>query len=152
MSKGWRPKQFVRPITIGILKRQNELLLAPVKNDDGQTKGWRPLGGEIEFGETSETALLREFLEELDEKIVVERQLGTVENIYKHEGQVGHEIVFVHQVRFISSVAYEKKQFVFSDGGLPYNATWVDVQFFESSNEQLYPEGLLKILKPSFSP
>jgi hypothetical protein len=47
----WRPPSIVRPIAVGVVRRRDELLLMAVRDDDGTLKGWRPLGGAIEFGE-----------------------------------------------------------------------------------------------------
>jgi ADP-ribose pyrophosphatase YjhB (NUDIX family) len=57
----WRPPSIVRPIAIGIVRRGDELLLMVVRSDDGAIKGYRPLGGSIEFGERAAEALKREF-------------------------------------------------------------------------------------------
>ena len=61
----WRPPSVVRLIAIGIVRRGDELLLMAVRSDDGAIKGYRPLGGSIEFGERAAEALKREFVEEL---------------------------------------------------------------------------------------
>ena len=48
-----------------LVRRGDELLLMVVRSDDGAIKGYRPLGGSIEFGERAADALKREFTEEL---------------------------------------------------------------------------------------
>ena len=58
----WRPSDTIRAKVIGIAKHADCLLVCEVLNDDGQLKGWCPLGGGIEFGETGEHALKRERL------------------------------------------------------------------------------------------
>ncbi|PDV86278.1 DNA mismatch repair protein MutT [Rhizobium sp. H4] len=59
----WRPPQQIRVKVIGLAWRQDRLLAAEVEDDGGRIKGIRPLGGSIEFGETREQALQREFRE-----------------------------------------------------------------------------------------
>ncbi len=152
MKNTWRPKQLVRPIAVAIIKRNLQLLLSAVRNDQGDVKGWRPLGGGIEFGETAEVALLRELQEETGENITVGRLLGVLENIYQHEGVTGHEIVFVYEANFRSQGAYDKPQYEFEDGGNSNVATWVDIKTFAHRKAELYPEALRKILVSSFSP
>ena len=52
-------------------------------------------GGHIEYGETAEAALKRELKEELNIRIKKASFMGTVENIYKEDGQTHHEINLV---------------------------------------------------------
>ena len=61
----WRPHSHIRVVAIGLHWRDGRLLAAEVRDDAGRIKGVRPLGGEIEFGESWRTALAREFNEEL---------------------------------------------------------------------------------------
>lgn len=53
----WRPHPHVRVVAIGLHWRDGRLLAAEVRDDAGRLKGVRPLGGEIEFGESWRTAL-----------------------------------------------------------------------------------------------
>ena len=52
-------------------------------------------GGHIEYGETAEAALKRELKEELNIRLKKASFMGTVENIYKEDGQKHHEINLV---------------------------------------------------------
>ncbi len=57
------------------------------------------IGGGIEFGETAEAALRREFAEELGVTLGSVELLEVVENIFEFEGgRPGHEIVHVFGV------------------------------------------------------
>ena len=61
----WRPHPHIRVVALGLHWRGGRLLAAEVRDDAARIKGVRPLGGEIEFGESWRTALVREFNEEL---------------------------------------------------------------------------------------
>ena len=61
----WRPHPRIRVVAIGLHWRDGRLLAAEVRDDAGRLKGVRPLGGEIEFGESWQAALVRKFHEEL---------------------------------------------------------------------------------------
>jgi len=67
----WRPAQNIPVKVIGLALHKGRLLAAEIYNDDGEVKGIRPLGGHIEFGETREVALRREFQEELGTEIEI---------------------------------------------------------------------------------
>src|SRR5262245_42134260 len=86
MSTRWRPPQIVRPIAIGLVRRGEDLLVAAVQDDAGLIKGWRPLGGTIEFGERASAALQREFIEELGLAITEPQLLTLMEDLYEHHG------------------------------------------------------------------
>src|SRR5262245_32464212 len=114
----WRPPPMVRPISIGIVRRGDALLLMTVRADDGSIKGWRPLGGTIEFGERAADTLKRELAEELGLAITEPRLLTVLENLYTHQGTAGHEIVFVFKTHLVDEAAYGRDGFTFDDGGV----------------------------------
>ncbi|MEG1768599.1 MAG: NUDIX domain-containing protein, partial [Comamonas sp.] len=60
----------------------------------------RPLGGGVELGERWQTALAREFKEELNVDVEVNGPPHVMENIYTHHGATGHEVLFIGHVQF----------------------------------------------------
>ena len=92
------------------------MLLMTVTEDDGRLKGWRPVGGSIEFGERAADALKREFAEELNQEIRDQRLLCVLENLYSHNDSPGHEIVFVFEAEFADAEAYKGEHYNFVDG------------------------------------
>ncbi|MFT4254082.1 MAG: NUDIX domain-containing protein [Caulobacter sp.] len=138
---GWRPKQAVRVVVIGLLRREDRLLVAEVLNDDGSVKGWRPLGGGVEFGESSEETLRREFLEETGFAIEIAGPPTVLENLYEHEGFIGHEIMFVYEITTSDPKAVERDRFLISENGQDVWVEWLAVERFEAG-ERLLPDGL----------
>lgn len=74
----------------GVFIRQNRLLLAKDR-DEGYF--FLP-GGRVKLNETSEEAIRREMIEELDTEIIIHRLLWVVENIFSREetGEQYHEV------------------------------------------------------------
>jgi 8-oxo-dGTP pyrophosphatase MutT (NUDIX family) len=139
----WRPPSIVRPIAIGLIRRGDDLLLMAVRSDDGAIKGYRPLGGSIEFGERAADALKREFVEELGLSLSEPTLLTVLENLYSHHGAAGHEIVFVFEAALTDETAYRTERFSFEDGGVRNDVEWVALARFLSGEAALFPTGLL---------
>lgn len=119
----------------------------PVPDDSGATKGWRFLGGGIEFGERAEDALARELREEIGAAAIVGRQIAIVENIYEHHGIRGHEIVFVHEAEIVDSVLLARETIPVLDDEVTPVAHWIAFAAFANGREKLLPAGLLAHLK-----
>jgi ADP-ribose pyrophosphatase YjhB (NUDIX family) len=143
MNMIWRPQTRVRTIAIGVFQRGNQMLATSVHDDAGAIKGWRPPGGEIEFGERAVEALRREIQEELGQAIEEPRLMGIMENIYEHHDARGHEIVFAFEAVFADRNAYRSDKFEYVDGEVACTARWVDLTDFRRGLKVLYPVGLL---------
>lgn len=143
----WRPTQSITVKVIGLAVREGRLLAAEVYNDEGNIKGVRPLGGHIEFGETREHALRREFTEELDTEIDITGTWHMFENLYEHEGLVGHEYVHCVSVSLLDSSLYTRDRIVFcEDSGAECIARWFSVKGCKGGEVALFPTGLVDIL------
>jgi len=144
----WRPSQNICVKAIGLHWRDGRLLATEVTNDDGAVKGVRPLGGGVEFGETWQQALRREFIEELNIEVTVCEPPVVMENLFHHEGCAGHEILFIADVIFPEG-AFSQNDFIrySEDTGLPQIARWFDVETLGHDGPDLYPKGLKARLK-----
>ena len=143
-SKKWRPTKVIQTKVVGICINKGNLLAAEVYDDKGKVKGIRPLGGHIEFGETRETALKREFLEELGVQITTAGTWRCFENRYQHEGELGHEYIFAIGVSLADKMLYQRELITFSeDSGYECTARWFPVSELKSGSIALYPDGLL---------
>lgn len=102
----------------------------------------RAIGGGIEFVETSETALRREFREELEVELGAVQLLGVVENIFEYEGSHAHEIVHVFGVESadIDSIALNSELHVLDEGS---RVAWFSISRMD---RPLYPEGSASLL------
>ena len=122
----WRPAERVRAVSIGLAVRNSRLLVVEVLDDSGGLKGWRPPGGGIQLGEPAQKALAREIREELGCDILIDAPPFVFENIFEHEGAVGHEIVFAFPIQLLDSELYEHSRFRMSeDTGTLHWAEWI---------------------------
>ena len=145
-TNAWRPPKAIRPLSIGLIRREGEILVMAVKDDRGCIKGWRPPGGGIEFGESAERTVVRELMEELGETAVCRQCICVLENIYVHEGHPGHEVVFVFDVEFSEPSAYATERYAYVDQGIANEVVWRNTREFIEGAEPLFPDGLHKYL------
>jgi len=143
-EKTWRPYSNIRGKVIGIAMHENRLLVCEVLDDEGIIKGWCPLGGGIEFGETAETAIKREILEELGCGIQIMGNPSVYENIFEHHGFKGHEIIFAFPIIFDNSEIYAKNRFqIVEDKGSLHWVQWMEIDKFRTEAAILFPKGLI---------
>jgi 8-oxo-dGTP pyrophosphatase MutT (NUDIX family) len=144
----WRPQQFVQVKALGLVWRDGRLLAGEVYGDDGSVKGVRPLGGRVEFGESWQDTLLREFKEELGTSVEVVGVPSILENIYTHHDVLGHEVVFVADVRFLSPIQEHGGRIEYlEDDGSRGCALWFDLDSLDAEGIELYPNGLMSVLR-----
>lgn len=144
----WRPHPGIRVKALGLHWRGPRLLVAAVPDDSGRIKGMRPLGGSVEFGESTRDTVIREFREELG--IPVE-PLGApifLETLYTHEGSPGHEILAIYDVGFPPGAFDGVERILFhEDSGTRCEATWVDPATLDlPGRPRLFPDGLKEAL------
>ncbi|MDI5926686.1 NUDIX hydrolase [Rhizobium leguminosarum] len=143
----WRPSQQIRVKVIGLVWRKDQLLAAEVEDDRGRIKGVRPLGGAIEFGESREEALQREFQEELETDIRIVGPWHLLENIYEHHGATGHEYIFAADIKLADASLYERDEIHYSElDETAATARWFGRDRLRDAGIDLYPTGLDKLL------
>lgn len=140
----WRPAPRIRLKSLGLHWRGDRLLAVEVLDDTGRVKGVRPLGGTVEFGETAEAAVVREFREELGITVEILGPPVFMENIYTHEGSLGHEILAIFNVSFPADVFADETRIEFKeDDGTQCFAEWFALDTLDLPDRpQLYPAGL----------
>ncbi|WP_102223478.1 NUDIX hydrolase [Acidimangrovimonas sediminis] len=140
----WRPPPQIRFKALGLHWREDRLLAAEVPDDAGRVKGVRPLGGTVHFGETAEAAVRREFAEELGIAIEVLGPPVFLENLYRHEGAPGHEILALFDVAFPEGAFDGVERIAFhEDEGTPCHAGWYAPDSLDQPGRiRLFPDGL----------
>lgn len=135
----WRPPAEIRVKVIGLVVHDRTLLVMEVPDDKGRIKGVRPPGGTVELGETREHALAREFKEEFDSEISQTGPWMIFENIYRHEGVIGHEYLFACPVTLKREILYEQARMEIPNEGF---ASWYTIKDLLSGDVTLYPPQL----------
>jgi 8-oxo-dGTP pyrophosphatase MutT (NUDIX family) len=137
---------MIRPIVLGVIWRGDALLVFEGRDELKDETFYRPLGGGIEFGEASQDALKREFVEELAADVTVGERIGVLENVYTWRGRQGHEIAFLFATEFADPSLYAREEFKILDDDA--TARWVDFADFRDGTKILYPKGLTELLSP----
>ena len=90
-------EKYIRPLAVAVIRYQGKILAVRGVDHVKNEVFFRLPGGGIEFGETAEAALKREFAEEFGVEVKIGRRLDVTENVFSYEGRAGHEIVFVFE-------------------------------------------------------
>ncbi|TPG75746.1 NUDIX hydrolase [Pseudomonas arsenicoxydans] len=137
----------IRPVALCIFHHDGKILLSEAHDPIKNRPFFRPIGGGIEFGETSAQAIEREVQEELGLAITDVRLLGTLENIFTYAGTPGHEIVQIYDAKFVDVSVYALPHL---DGqetdGATFTAKWLAWEGF-TDDAPLVPDGLYELLK-----
>ncbi len=139
----------IRVIAIGLFRDCGRILVFEGHNTAKTDWFYRPLGGLVEPGETTEETLHREMREELGKEITDLRLLAVLENLFTYDGSAGHEIVFVHDARFLDDSVYALdglQEITFNDDGVNTKAMWRTLDSFDATHH-LVPEGLTALLQ-----
>ena len=132
----------IRIIAICIFRNGDKILVFEGYDPVKQQTFYRPLGGGIEFGETSQETVHREMMEELNAEVTDLKYLGTLENIYIFNGDPGHEIVQIYDGRLVNSELYEQAEMSgFEAGAGTFKVLWKHLDEFNRQTP-LYPTGL----------
>jgi 8-oxo-dGTP pyrophosphatase MutT (NUDIX family) len=139
-------KAKIRPISICLLRRGEDILVHESYDSVKQRGFARPLGGGIDFGETSAQATIREIKEELGADITGVELLGIVENIFIYEGEPGHEIVFVYDGRFVDESLYDRESLAVVEGKRRFEAVWRSPSILRDGPHSLVPAAIWNFL------
>jgi 8-oxo-dGTP pyrophosphatase MutT (NUDIX family) len=139
-------KDAIRVIAICVFRNGDRILASEGFDSIKQQLFYRPLGGTIEFGESSQETIHRELIEEIKAEVTDLHYLGLLENVFIYEAEKGHEIIIVYDGQFVDRSLYEKAVIHGDETGSPIRAVWVDLNTVGPGRPPLYPTGLAELL------
>lgn len=133
----------IRAIVIAVITHAGKLWVGEGYDSEKDETYYRPLGGGIDFGESAQAALEREFQEEINAGLKNIQYLTTLENIFTLNGKPGHQIVLVFRADFVDEKFNVMEEMIGDENGEGFVAKWVAVEDFIGGRKILYPEGLV---------
>jgi 8-oxo-dGTP pyrophosphatase MutT (NUDIX family) len=138
-----QPVRTIRVLAVALLMYRDHLLCADGFDAVKQQQFYRPLGGGVEFGETTAEAVTRELQEETGMSIEVRANLGAVENLFTFQGGAGHEVVFeLVCVPAAGSEPPDLSPLACDEEGAAFTAHWLPLAEVLAGTHRVYPEGL----------
>ena len=140
----------IRPIAICLFRNGNQILVSEGFDTVKQSYYYRPLGGGIEYGESSKAAVLREVQEELNVEVENVQLVGVIENLFTYQGKQGHEIVFVFDGEFSDKSLYELDEIdcYEQEADVRFKAKWQSLDEVKKNGSKLVPKDLANLLLP----
>ncbi|HYW20020.1 MAG TPA: NUDIX hydrolase [Nodularia sp. (in: cyanobacteria)] len=137
----------IRVLALGLIRDGGRIFVSEGYDSLKQETYYRALGGGVDFGETSQAALKREFQEEIQADLTNIHYVGCIENIFTFNGKQGHEIIQLYQCDFVNSKFYQLESLIFSEStNHQHKALWVDISHFKSGKLRLVPEAFFAYL------
>lgn len=128
--------------TAGIIIHNNKLLT----HRDINCNYYALIGGRVQAGEDSETALKREIMEEMGKEINITGYVSTIENFFEIKTEKYHEIMFVHMAEFSKEEDKKIEDTIQNVEGKEYlQYEWIDLNEIEKN--QIKPDVIKEVLK-----
>lgn len=132
----------IRTLSLAVIRKGNKVLAMQGVDTAKNEHFYRLPGGGIEFGEKAEEALKREMKEELGLDVIIQKQLGVVENLFEFNQKKGHEIVFVFEAT-LSEDDLKKDKFSCVEEQLDgLTCEFVEIM----PDNRIYPNGVVELL------
>ena len=135
----------IRHVVVGLLVRDG-YVLAERYPDNGRHDGFlRAPGGGVVFGERADSAIRREFAEELGAQLDQATLLTVLENIYDAAGKRGHEIVYVYAIRCaqLEELPQDARLDVLDSDT---TVGWYEIERLRRGDIPFYPAGILDVV------
>lgn len=136
--------QNIRIIALGLIRNGNKFLFDQMNDPAKNLCFLRPIGGGIEFAETSEQAMIREVKEEINSKVSHLNLLGNFENIFMFNNQPKHEIVYLYDIKLADKALYEMDNIPVKEQSNNRVAKWVAHENFDKYT--IYPPQILQFI------
>ncbi len=137
----------IRAKSVCLFRHKGRVLLAEGHDPVKDSHYLLPIGGGVDFGETSEVAAIREVKEETGADAVDLTLLGVSENIFEYNGKPGHEIVFVYEGQFADKAFYQRDVVHgVESNGMPIVMRWIDQTAVLSDALTVFPDGIKDML------
>lgn len=134
----------------GFIIKNNKILLHKGKEVDF----WAPIGGKVKIMESSIDAVKREYKEELDIEVEVERLIWIAENFFEFDSKKYHEYTFIYLLIDVNNMlSCEEDELVLNEKEFLYK--WIDRDKinklsvkpgFLSGNLEKLPEQLVHVI------
>lgn len=139
--------QHIRAKSVCIFRQEDKILLTEGYDPTKDEHYLIPVGGGIDFGETSAEAARREVMEEIGAEIHSLQLLGVLENIFIFNGTPGHEIVFVYEAGLVDKNLYLRTEIQgIESNGAALKANWFNLTEIKDGILKVYPSGIHTIL------
>lgn len=142
--------KHIRPIALGLIEHEGHIFVSDGEDPKTRQSFYRFLGGGIDFGETSQAALSREFQEEIQAELTDIDYITCLDNIFTLNGKPKHELIQLFRARFVDAAFYQLSEtFPLVEGDLVTQAYWLDTQRVLTGECRLVPESCFKFLSSS---
>jgi 8-oxo-dGTP pyrophosphatase MutT (NUDIX family) len=139
----------IRPIALGLIEHEGHIFVSGGEDAITHQPFYRFLGGGIEFGETSQAALMREFVEEIQAELTGVEYITCLDNIFIYNGKPKHELIQLFRAHFADAAFYQlAERFRFVEGDRVTQAYWLKTERVFSGECRLVPESCLRFLSP----
>ena len=142
----------VRVVALCLIQESDRLLVAEDHDTVTGETFYLPIGGHVEFGEMSPDTVRRELREELNAEVSDLQYLGTIENAFTWEGQMGHEIVLLYKGRLATGSTMSNDHQIVEhagDASWTFRVRWVPIALVRQGLATLYPSGALDLMTGS---
>ncbi|MEL6816367.1 MAG: NUDIX domain-containing protein [Cyanobacteria bacterium J06598_3] len=140
-------KKRIRPIALGLIEHEGHVFVSQGEDSLTGEVFYRFLGGGIDFGETSQAALAREFVEEIQAELTAIEYLTCLDNIFTLNGKPKHELIQLFRAQFVDDSFYQLEEtFTLIEGERIEKAFWLKCDQIFSGECRLVPESCIPYL------
>ena len=133
-------KKEIRVKAMCLIEHNGKLLLCNGYDSVKKEKFLRLVGGSIDFGEMAEDAVRREVKEELGSNLENLKFITVIESIFVHEGEKGHEVIFLYKGDLTNKDIYNTEKVPILDRREDWkDAEWIPISDILEKKTIFYP-------------